>query len=139
MLEAVLDHATDDLAANIADLALQIPDAGFAGIAADDRGQAVVGEDDVLVAEAGGLALLLDEILLGDFEFLDLGIAMQPENLHAVLQRAGNGVEHVCRSDEEDLRQVVFHVEIVVLEAGVLLRVEDLEQRRSRVAAEIPA
>ena len=62
---------------------------------------------------------------------------MQPQHFHAVLQRAGNGVQHVCRRYEQHLRQVVLHIEIVVLEVGVLLRVEHLEQCRGRIAAEI--
>ena len=50
---------------------------------------------------------------------------------------AGNGVQHVRRGDEQHLRQVVLHVEIVVLEGGVLLRVQHLQQRRRRIAAEV--
>ena len=91
----------------------------------------------LLVGEAGGFELLLDEILLGDLELFVLGVAVQAEDLHAVLQRAGDGVEDVGGGDEEDLREVVFDVEVVVLEAGVLLGVEDFEQGGGGVAAEV--
>ena len=63
-----LDDAAGDLAADVADFALEIADAGFAGVVANDGGDGIVGEDDVLFSEAGGFALLPDEVLLGDFE-----------------------------------------------------------------------
>jgi len=56
-------------------------------------------------------------------------VAGQLEDLHAVAQRTGNGVEHVRRRDEEDLGQVERHVEVVIAERVVLFRIEDLEQR----------
>ena len=51
----------------------------------------------------------------------------------------GTGIEHVRRADEQHLRQIERHVEIVVAERVVLLRVQRLEQRRGRVAAEVAA
>ena len=47
MLEAVLDDPAHDLAADVADLAFEIADAGLARVAADDLAQRVVGEDDL--------------------------------------------------------------------------------------------
>ena len=44
---------------------------------------------------------------------------------------------HIRGGDEEDLRQVVFHVEIVIHEHEVLFRIEHFQQRRGRVAAEV--
>ncbi len=44
---------------------------------------------------------------------------------------------HVGGGDEQDLRQVVVDVEVVILEGGVLLRIEDFEQGRGRIAAEV--
>ncbi len=62
---------------------------------------------------------------------------MQPQNFHAVLQRAGDGVEDVRRGHEEHLREVVLDIEVVVLEVGVLFGVEHLEQGRGGIAAEV--
>src|SRR3712207_7385212 len=45
--------------------------------------------------------------------------------------------ERVRRGDEHDARQVEGHVEVVVAEGPVLLRVEHLEHRARRVAAEV--
>ncbi len=44
---------------------------------------------------------------------------------------------HVRRGDKENLREIVVHVEVVILKGGVLLGIEDFEQRRSRIAAEV--
>ncbi len=62
---------------------------------------------------------------------------MQLDDLHAVAQRIGNGVELVGGGDEQHLRQIELHVEVVVAERIILLRIERLQQRRSRVAAEV--
>ena len=83
--------------------------------------------------------LLADEVAAGDRELLFLGVAGQLEHLHAVAQRRRNRVEHVGGGDEQHLRQVERHVEVVVAEGVVLLGVEHLEQRRGRIAAEVGA
>ena len=53
--------------------------------------------------------------------------------------RSGPGivVQHVRGADEERVREVVRDLEIAVDERVVLLRVEHLEQRRRRIAAEV--
>ena len=54
--------------------------------------------------------------------------------LHAIHQRPGDGVQHVGRAHEEHLGQVHRHVQVVVHEAAVLRRVQQLQQRAGRVA-----
>ncbi len=51
----------------------------------------------------------------------------------------GIGVEHVGRGDEQHLRQIERHVQVVIAERVVLLRIQHLEQRRAGIAAEIGA
>ncbi len=46
-------------------------------------------------------------------------------------------MQHIRRRHKQHLRQVVFHIEIVVLERIILLRIQHLQQRRRRVAAEV--
>ena len=53
------------------------------------------------------------------------------------LSGAGIGVHHVRGGDEHDLGEVVLDVEVVIDEGVVLLRIEHLEQRRRRIAAEV--
>ncbi len=50
-----------------------------------------------------------------------------------------NRIEHVRRGDEQHLGQIERHVEVVIAERVVLLRIEHFEQRRRRVAAEVGA
>ena len=76
---------------------------------------------------------------LRDLELLLLGVARELDHVHAVEQRAGDRVEQVGGADEEHLREVERQVEVVVAEVRVLLRVEHLEQRARRVAAEVGA
>ena len=64
-------------------------------------------------------------------------VALQRDDLHAVLQRRRHRVEHVRGADEEHLRQIERHVEIVIAERIVLFRIEGFEQRRGRIAAEV--
>ena len=68
-------------------------------------------------------------------QLLLLGVAVDPDDLHPVQQRSGDGLGHVGRRDEQDLGQVQLDLEVVVPEGVVLGRVEDLEQSRGRVAA----
>ena len=50
---AFLHHFARDLAADVADFALQVAHAGFARVGADQRGDGVVGELEVLVGQSG--------------------------------------------------------------------------------------
>ena len=85
------------------------------------------------------LQLLRHEEALGNPHSLQLRVAGELDDLHPVAKRRRDRVEHVRRGDEQHLGQVERHLQVVVLEAVVLLRVEDLEQRRRRVAAEVHA
>ena len=74
---------------------------------------------------------------LRDLDLLELGVAGELQHFHAVAQRLRNRVEHVRRADEHHVREVVLDVEVVIEEGVVLLRIEHLEQRRRRIAAEV--
>ena len=134
-----LDDLARDLAADRRDLALEPADAGLARVAAHDLADRVVGDLEPAGREPVLLELLRDEVLLRDVQLLVLGVAREVDDLHAVLQRRRDGVEQVRRRDEHDVGQVERRLEVVVLERVVLLGVEDLEQRRGRVAAEVHA
>ena len=72
-----------------------------------------------------------------DLDLLLFAVARQAHHFHAVEQRLRNRVERIGRHDEEDLRNVERQVEVVVAKCLVLLGIEDFEQRRRRIAAEI--
>ena len=72
-------------------------------------------------------------MVAGDRALFCLGVAVDPDDLHAVQQRPRDRVGHVCRRDEQHLGQVQLDLEVVVAEGVVLRRVEHLEQGRRRV------
>ena len=78
-----------------------------------------------------------NQVAARDDHLLLLGVALQRDDLHAVAQRVGHRVEHVGGGDEEHLREVERHVQVVVAEGEILLGIEHFEQRRRRVAAEV--
>ena len=81
-------HAPRLLAHDRGDLAFEIAHAGFARVAVDDLAQALVGELDLLAdLEPVFGGLLRDQVLVGDVDLLDLGVAGQLDDLHAVAQR----------------------------------------------------
>ena len=94
---------------------------------------------DLLGREAVRLELLRHQVAARDHELVALGVAGQLDHLHAVEQRRRDRREGVRGGDEEHLREVEGHLEVVVAEGRVLLGVEHLEQRRRRVAAEVRA
>ena len=55
-------------------------------------------------------------------------------HLHAIPQGVWDCVQDVGGAHEEHFGQVDGHVQVVVQEAGVLLRVQQLQQRAGRVA-----
>ena len=93
---------------------------------------------ELALLQAVGLDLLEDQVLAGDRDLLVLGVAGQPDDLHAVHQRLRHA-QRVRRGDEHHVRQVVVDLEVMVVEGRVLLGIEHLEQRRRRIAAEIRA
>ena len=93
---------------------------------------------ELALLQAVRLDLLDDQVLARDRHLLVLGVAGQPDDLHAVHQRLRHA-QRVRRGDEHHVRQVVVDLEVMVVEGRVLLGVEHLEQRRRRVAAEVRA
>ena len=124
------------LAQDAGDGALQIADAGLAGVAVDDAVEGALGEGD-LAGQAAGIQLLGDQMLPGDVVLFHPGVAGQLDDVHAVAQRAGDGAEVVGRGDEEHMAQIKRHIDEMVVEGAVLLGVEGFQQSGRRVAPEV--
>ena len=92
-----------------------------------------------LGVQAVGIELLGDDVLLGDQDLLFLAVPGELDHLHPVEQGGGDRLQHVRGGDEHDLGEVEVDVEVVVAERGVLLRVEDLQERRGGISAEVGA
>ena len=122
-----------------AELALQLADAGLARVLGDHRLEHVVVDRDLVLAEAGPLALPRPEVAACDRDLLVGGVPVEADHLHPVEQRTGDRLGDVRGGDEEDLGEVDLDVEVVVAERGVLRRVEHLEQGGGRIAAPVGA
>src|SRR6266536_1254216 len=73
----------------------------FSGVAANQAGNCVICELHVFFVKTGLVHLLLDQELLGNLDLFRLGIAMQPQHFHAVLQCRRNRMQDVGRCHEE--------------------------------------
>ena len=127
-----------DLAADLADVALEVAHAGLARVVAHDVAQRALGDVQLVGLDAVVLHLLRQQVLLRDRDLLVLGVAGQADHFHPVEQRRRD-VHRVRRRDEHHVRQVVLDLDVVIDERVVLLGVEHLEQRRRRIAAEVHA
>ena len=115
---------------------LQVAHPGLAGVAVDDRGERRFGDRHLALAEPVTGEGLGEQVAAGDLQLLFEDVAGEADHLHAVQKRCRDGVELVGGADKQDVTEVEGDVQVVVAEAGVLLRVEDLEQGRGRVALE---
>ena len=95
---AALGDLPGDLAHDVGELALEVPDAGLVRVRADQLGHRLVGDLDVLVLEPVVLHLLGDEEPLADLDLLLLGVAGQVDDLHPVAEGRRDRVEQVARS-----------------------------------------
>src|SRR5438874_6893174 len=123
-LRAALRAPPGDLATDGGDLALEVAHARLASVAAREQAQGLrLERDDRLGLEPVLARLLRDEVRLRDPDLLFFGVAGQRDDLHPVAQRRRHRVRYVRGGNEEHPREVERHVEVVVPERGVLLRV----------------
>src|SRR5437660_2079398 len=83
--------------------------------------------------------LARQKVTFSDLEFLALGVAWQIDQLHSIEQWSWNSADVVRGRDEDDLREIEWHVEIAIDKSVVLARIEHLEQRARGIAAEVGA
>ncbi len=121
------------------DRALQIPYARLAGVLARQLAQCVVLQSDLAGLQTGPLQLARQQVVPGDDDLLVLGVAVQPDQLHPVEQRLGDGFEDVGGGQEDHIAEVEFDLQVVVAEGVVLRRVQDLQEGGCRVAPEVGA
>ena len=72
--------------------------------------------------------LLWQEVLFGNSCFLFNGVATDFDDLHSIEQGRLDGAQGIGRGDEEDLAQVIFHLQVIVVETVVLFRVKDFQE-----------
>jgi hypothetical protein len=91
-------------------------DARLLRVVVDDRAQRAVGEVTGTSFEMPASFCCRDQVLLRDVELLELGVAGELDDLHAVLQRQRDAAQRVRRGDEHHVGEVVVEVEVVVVE-----------------------
>ena len=100
---AALGDLPGDLAHDVGELALEVPDAGLVRVRADELGHRLVGDLDVLGLEAVVRHLLGDEEPLADLDLLLLGVAGQLDDLHPVAQGGGIGSSRLAVATKSTL------------------------------------
>ena len=135
----LLGHGACQLAHHGGDLSLRIAHARFARVVPNQVHERIVRNDRLCLGQAVVLALLWQDVALCNLYLLRLGVSRNLDDLHAVAQRRRNGVELIRGGNEEHLRKIELHLEVVVLEGCVLLRIEHFKKCRRRIAAEVRA
>ena len=74
------------------------------------------------------------QVPVGDEHLLVVGVSVETDEVHPVEQWRRDRVGHVGRGEEHHLGQIEVDFEVVVAERVVLGGIEDLEQRRGRIA-----
>ena len=95
-----------------------------------------IGHRELVGLQAVLLDLLRQQVAARDVALLILGVSGDADDLHAIEERRRD-VQAVRRAHEHHLGEIEVHLEIVIVEGAVLLRIEHLEQRRGRIAAEV--
>ena len=134
-----LGHFGGHLAADGSELPLQVADPGLTGVLPDYLADGLVGDGELVLAEAVLPELPGQQVFFGDMELFFLGVTGKLDDFHPVPQGGRDGIQHVGSGDEHHLRQVEGHVQVVVPELPVLLRVQHLQQGRRRVTPEVGA
>ena len=73
-------------------------------------------------------------MLLGDRQLVVCRVAVEIDDLHTVQQRRRDRFRRVRRANEEHIRQIIWHIQIMVHKIAVLLRIQHLQQRARRIA-----
>ncbi len=118
------------------DVLPQAPDPRLHGVVGDEGLQGLLPHGQPVRRDAHGLHGLGDQVLPGDGQLLQGGVAPEGDDLHPVQQGGGDGVGGVGGAEEENVGEVVGHVHVVVGEGAVLLRVQDLQQGAGGAAVE---
>ena len=76
---------------------------------------------------------------LCDLPLLRVQIPRQSDDFHSVTEWFRYPLKRVCGCDEEDVGEVVFELEVVIRERLVLGRIQDFQERGSRITVKVPS
>ena len=130
-------HFCGDGATDAADLTLEVPDSGFAGVVFDDEADRGFRPAAMPYLQPVFLQLALHEVAARDFDLFLLRVAGEGNDLHPVPQGSGDGIDRVRGRDENDLTEVKGDVEVAIGKVVILSRVENFEESTRGVTAEV--
>src|SRR5215213_2295095 len=113
--------------------------AGFTRVVTNHFEDAFIREVKLFELEPVAFSLFRHEVSLRDLELFSLGVTGETKYLESILKRRWNRMQDVGSGDEKYFREIVFNVEIVILERMVLFRIEHFEQCRTRIATKVRA
>ena len=73
---------------------------------------------------------------LGNFDLFILGVTRDTNDFHTVKQRLLH-TQAVGRGHKHHIRKIIIDLQIVIVKGRILFRIENFQQGRSRIAAEI--
>jgi len=130
---------TSRFAQNLSNLLLQLTHTAFTGIRLYNRFQRILGNLDIVFLHTVCFQLFGNQMATGNL-YLFLGdITAYFNQLHAVEQRSGNRIQIIGGSNEHYFRQIIIHIQEVVVERSILLRVEYFEQSGRGVSLTVGA
>ena len=136
-LDVFVDHLHRALADDLADGALQAAHTRLQRIAANQAAHHLVADADAFRRQPVLLDLPGQQVPLGDIQLFILSIAADLDQLHAVEQRARNGIHRVGCGNEHHAGKIERRFQIVIAESVVLRAVEHFKHRARRIAAHI--
>mmetsp|Transcript_101212 Transcript_101212/g.325188 ORF Transcript_101212/g.325188 Transcript_101212/m.325188 type:complete len:529 (-) Transcript_101212:1364-2950(-) len=139
ILLILADKGERGLTGNLFQQFPEFSDARLPGVVPDEQNESLGAQIEVLGLDAMCVHRLWYEELVGDGHLLLKDITGQPDDLHSIQQRPRNRVCDVGRANEQCLGQVHRSVQVQIAEGRILSRIEDLQQGRGRIAAEVSA
>ena len=135
-LNLFLNDFGDSFAGQFADLTLQIPHPRLAGIGADHFLQRLRLQSKFRGLQPMVFHLLRDQMTMRNLSLFLFGVARQGNDFHAVQQGARHVIAVGC-GQEHHIRQIIFHLQIMIHEGRVLLWIQHLQHRRGGIAPKI--
>jgi hypothetical protein len=111
-----------------ADPAFEIANARLPGIIPNDSQDGLIAECDLALPQPVFKNLSLNQVALGDMEFLLVRVSGELQDLHSVPQRPRDSIQHIGGSDEHHLAQVKGDIQVIIPEIPVLLGIQYLQQ-----------
>ena len=125
-------HLLGGDAGHLGNLLFQRTHPALVGVLIHDMLQGFVGERKFIGLEPVLGELLGNQVLMGDLEFFLGQVSAYVDHFHTVLQGRLDAANPVGGGDEQNVREVVVHVQVVVVEGTVLLRIQGFEKRAGR-------